>query len=85
MITISEYHVQKEILPFVRLHDEYLSSKSDVDFAILVPVFSVCLFSDVIIVFALFRFLFNLIPSDFGIILIVDFVVVRNDFLRKDL
>ena len=85
MITISEYYIQKDFFPFVRLHDECLSSNSDVDFAILVPVFSVCLFNDVIMVSALFRFIFNLISSEFRIITKDVFVIVRNDFLRKNL
>ena len=33
VITISEYYIQKDFFPFVRLHDECLSSNSDADFA----------------------------------------------------
>ena len=85
MITISEYYIQKDFFPFVRLHDEYLSSNSDVDFAILVPVFSVSLFNDVIFEMAAFRFMLNLISSESGVIAIVVFVIVRDGFFRNDL
>ena len=86
MITISEYYIQKDcFFPFVRLHDECLSSNSDVDFAILVPVFSVSLFNNVIFEMAAFRFMLNLISTESGVIAIVVFVIVRNDFLRKNL
>ena len=85
MITISEYYIQKDFFPFVRLHDECLSSNSDVDFAILVPVFSVSLFNDVIFEMAAFRFMLNLISSESGVIAIVVFVIVWDGFFRKDL
>ena len=85
MITISEYHVHKAIFPFVRLHDECLTMNSDVDFAFVISVFSVCLFYDVIFEVASFCFIFYLISSESGVIAIVVFEIVRNDFLRKNL
>ena len=67
------------------MQNECLPIYADAYLTFFVPVFSVYLFDDVIIEIALFRFIFNLIPSEFGIIMIVVFIVVRNDILRKDL
>ena len=58
---------------------------SDVDFAFVISVFSVCLFYDVILEVASFCFIFYLISSEFRIITKDVFVIVWNDFLRKNL